>query len=158
VKASVSVESNILHPGKRWSGVGLSVASILAMSACTLDSGSEDTADDGDTGELVQELSANPCTAVKLTAPTQHFSANVGVPLVISATAVCPAGQTPEFQYWFKSLGAANWTFIMPYFPGAVSLLPLATGAFCFTAVVRATGAPENYQARANARCGTIIP
>ena len=157
MKSSALLTSTTLQSGKRWSGVGLGVVSILVMSACALDTGSEPQ-DDDDTSELAQDLSANPCTAVKMTAPAQNFTGNVGVPFTLNATAVCPAGQTPEFQYWFKSLGSSNWSFIVPYFPGAWNVVPLSPGSLCVTVVVRAIGAPENYQARASGKCGTINP
>jgi len=157
VKASASVKYMSSNPGKRWGTAVFGVASILAMSACAID-GVGDATDDDHTSEVAQDLSANPCTAVKMTAPAQNFTGSVGVPLLLNATAVCPAGQTPEFQYWFKATGAPNWSFIVPYFPGAWSLIPLSPGGFCVTVVVRATGAPEDYQARASAKCGNITP
>lgn len=157
MRIETSVTFMTSNPRKQWRGAVFGVVSILAMSACAVDGGSEGT-DDSDTSELAQDLSANPCTAVKMTAPAQNFTGTVGVPLALSATATCPAGQTPEFQYWFKPFGAQNWSFIVPYFPGATSLIPLSPGSFCVTVVARAIGAPENYQTRASAKCGTFMP
>ena len=76
----------------------------------------------------------------------------------MDATATCPAGQTPEFQYWAKAFSAPNWTREGGYFPGASTVVPLAPGSLCITVVARATGATENYQARASAHCGVVLP
>jgi hypothetical protein len=141
----------------QWRGAIFSTVSILAMSACALD-GDRDATDDHDTSEVAQDLSANPCTAVTLTLPVKTFLGNVGTAIDLNATATCPPGQTPEFQYWAKDSGAPNWTTQAGYFTGTSTFVPLASGSLCITVVARATGAPENYQTRASAHCGTVLP
>lgn len=141
----------------QWRGAVFSIVSIIAMSACALD-GDRDATDDHDTNEVAQDLSADPCTAVTLTLPLGTFLGNVGVAIDLNATATCPAGQTPEFQYWAKGFGAPNWTTEGAYFAGPSTFVPLASGPLCITVVTRATGATENYQARASAHCGTVLP
>ncbi|MEO7732353.1 MAG: M36 family metallopeptidase, partial [Kofleriaceae bacterium] len=49
------------------------------------------------------------CTSVRMTSPTSGATLHVGAPQALTASAVCPAGATPEFQFWFKAAGAANF-------------------------------------------------
>lgn len=141
----------------RWRGAAFSIVSVIAMSACALE-GDRDATDDHDTSEVAQDLSANPCTAVTLTLPVKTFLGNVGAPITVNATATCPPGQTPEFQYWAKDFGAPNWTAQGAHLPGASTFVPLAAGSLCITVVARAIGAAENYQTRASGHCGTVLP
>lgn len=141
----------------RWRGAAFSIVSIMAISACALDA-DRDATGDRDTSEVAQDLSANPCTAVTLTTPPQTFLGSVGTPIALNATATCPPGQTPEFQYWAKPFGAPNWTREGGYFPGASTFIPLTPGSLCITVVARAIGAPEDYQTRASAHCGAVLP
>jgi len=128
----------------------LGMMSVLAMSACGFQGDSKGS------GEVARDLSANPCTAVTLTSPTQNFIGIVGGSVPLAATADCPAGQTPEYQYWEKLAAASNWTLRGPYVPGASTWSPTSADSWCVTVVARAVGAPEAYQARASARCGAI--
>jgi len=117
----------------------------LVVAACALPAGD---------GEAIDEvISPNPCTAVKLTAPAQSFTGAVGVPLVLTGTATCPAGQTPEYQYWIKLFGAPNWTILGAYVPGSSTWTPPFESDWCVSVVTRAMGAPEPYQARSASRC-----
>jgi trimeric autotransporter adhesin len=105
-------------------------------------------------GEAQQAaLSPDACTAVKLTSPTQHFTAAAGDPIVLTGIATCPPGQTPEYQYWVKPFGATNWTRLLPYVPGSLTWTLPSDVTWCVSVVARAVGAPENYQARSSARC-----
>ncbi|MEO7733068.1 MAG: DUF4215 domain-containing protein, partial [Kofleriaceae bacterium] len=106
--------------------------------------------------ELAAEaLSPNPCTKVVMTAPAQGFVAPAGVPVVLTGAATCPAGQTPEYQYWVKQFNAPNWTILGPHVPGSTTWIPPSEDRWCVTVVVRAIGAPEGYQARASSKCST---
>jgi|GEM_PF-3828869 len=126
----------------------------LMMSACAL--APNDDSDDMEPATTSQALSPGACTAVALTSPTNGFTAVVGVPLALSATATCPMGSTPEYQFWVKPAGAANWTILGPYVPGGSSWTPPSIGGWSVTAVTRAIGASESYQARSAGSAGTI--
>jgi len=95
-----------------------------------------------------------------MTSPTAGFTGSVGGTMAVSATASCPEGSTPEFQYWVKPTGAASWTILGlgPFVSGAWTWTPPAAGGWAVTAVTRAVGAPESYQARAASSIGTITP
>jgi hypothetical protein len=76
----------------------------LMMSACALEPSSEgnegnDEGDDSAAAMTSQALSPGACTAVALTSPTNGFTGVAGVPIALSATASCPMGSTPEFQF-----------------------------------------------------------
>lgn len=137
-----------------YSTAMLGVATVLTLGACALD---DPRGDDGDTTEVAERpLSPNPCTQVQMTLPPRHFSSPAFVPMTVNATATCPPGQTPEFHYWVKKWGAPNWTHLESYNPGSDTWIPELEGAWCVTVVARAVGAPEDYQTRASAHCGTI--
>jgi len=119
---------------------------VLVLSACVAEG-------EGEATDVAESLSPNPCTAVTLTSPVQDFTITLGVPVVLSAAATCPAGQTPQYQYWLKRFGAPNWTILGPYVPGSFSWNPPSDEHWCVSAVTRAVGATETYQARSAARC-----
>jgi Bacterial Ig domain len=146
----------------RWvTLIGGSVAAVV-MSACALEATQEGdgVADDADQAEAMtsQAITAGVCTAVTLTSPTTMFTGATGVPITLSAVATCPAGSTPEFQFWVKVVGAANWTVLGPFVPGSSSWTPPSPGSWAVTAVTRAIGTPSGYQARAMSAAGTIGP
>jgi hypothetical protein len=128
---------------------------VIGMLGCSVDP-STDTREQW-------SLSPNPCTAVALTAPVGNFAGSVGTPIALSASATCPAGQVPEFQFWGKRVGDQDWTILTEYVPGSASYTPIASDVldgspnYCFSVVARAIGAPENYQARSGGTCGTIV-
>lgn len=160
IKSTISVTSvkSVIPTRSRrgWNGTVLSVMNLLALAACASDDEIKD-ADDGESSAVAAVLSPNPCTEVKLTAPAQNFTGTVGVPIFFTAAATCPAEQIPEYQYWQKLYGAPNWTHLSSYYvPGSWGWTPPSAAAWCVTVVARATGAPENYQTRASAKCGTI--
>ena len=128
----------------------LGVMSVLAISACALQGEGKNS------GEASQDLSPNACTAVTLTSPAQNFVGIVGGTVPLAATATCPPGQTPEYQYWEKLAAAPNWTLRGPYVPGASTWSPSSADDWCVTVVARAIGAPDDYQTRASSRCGAI--
>jgi hypothetical protein len=131
----------------------------LVMGACALPATESDT-EGADQLEATtsQALTPGACTAVALTSPTQNFTATANAPLALSAAASCPMGSIPEYQFWVKQAGAANWTILGPFLPGASSWTPPAAGVWAVTAVTRATGSTDSYQARAVASNGTILP
>jgi len=138
----------------RCSQAMLGVASLLTLSACAFD---DPGGGDGDAIDVVERpLSPNPCTRVKLSLPARHFVSPALVPMTVNATASCPPGQTAEFHYWIKKWGAPNWTHLESYNPGSDTWTPQLEGTWCVTVVARAVGAPEDYQTRASAHCGTI--
>lgn len=110
-------------------------------------------------------LTANPCTAVVLTAPGPGFAAQAGAATTLTGVATCPAGAVPEYQYWTKPVGAPNWTKITVteqnpsgYLPGSFAWTPDTSGDWCVSVVTRAVGSaigPDSFQARSNAVCGT---
>lgn len=140
-----------------------SVMSLLAMSACTFEGareeGTREAEDDLDTSVVAPgALSPNPCTAVMLVAPTQNFSARTGKRLLVATTAICPPGQSPEFQYWQRRPVDPHWTTLGPHATGPFEWIPPSPDNWCITAVVRAIGATEPYQARARPKCGIVAP
>lgn len=126
----------------------------LGLGACALE------ASDVDDGEAMatQALSPGACTAVTLTSPTANFTGAAGAPIALTAVASCPAGSTPEFQFWVKTVGAANWTVLGAFVPGGSSWTPATPGGWAVTAVARAIGSPDRYQIRAMSAAGTILP
>ena len=139
----------------RWATMIAGTTAALAMSACAMDAREDDEA--ADTQEVIStQLSATACTAVALTSPTAGFTATLGVALPLSAVATCPAGSTPEYQYWVKAAGAANWTILTAFVPGGASWTPPSTGSWAVTAVTRATGSTAGYEARAMSASGTV--
>jgi cysteine-rich repeat protein len=138
-----------------WNGAAVSVLSLLAMSECSFDSGrgGVDNAGNGESSEVAEVLSPNPCTPVIMTSPPQNFTATVGVPILLSGSATCPVGQTPEYQYWVKPFSSSSWTILGPYVPGSSMWTPPSDNHWCVTVVARAIGAPESYQVRTSARC-----
>ena len=130
----------------------------LVMSACALT-----PIDEGDDAldqeaSISQALDPSACTAVTLTSPTAGFTGTVGAPLPLSATASCPVGSTPEFQFWVKPAGSANWAILGPFGASTSSWTPPATGGWAVTAVTRAIGSSDSYQARSMAAAGTVLP
>jgi cysteine-rich repeat protein len=105
--------------------------------------------------ETERAFSADPCTKVVLTAPTQGFVAPAGEPVVLTAAGTCPAGQTPEYQYWFKQFSAPNWTRLGAFVPGSSSWTPPSEDHWCVSVVVRTVGTSDGYQARSAAKCST---
>jgi hypothetical protein len=120
----------------------------LCLSGCT----------NGDITTNSQELTADPCTAVTLTAPAAGFVAQVGSGIALSGSATCPAGVVPEFEYWTKAPGDANWntTALGGYVPGGDSFTPSVAAGLCFSVAVRAAGSTDVYQAHSSGACGTV--
>lgn len=117
------------------------------------------------------QLSSNPCTAVALTTPAQAWTAVVGQTIQLSASATCPDGVVPEFEFWRKDPTAANWTqldgscitasgcttTVAEHFVSAgASFTPLASGSLCFSVVARGVGDGPGYEARSSGACGTV--
>lgn len=100
----------------------------------------------------------DPCTAVRVTSPTWNAQLPVGMPVTLTATAACPAGATPEYQFWVRVAGAPNWTMLPGYTTGAGSWTPPATGNWYIRAVVRTTDSHVNYQAGSSGLPVTVTP
>jgi hypothetical protein len=130
----------------------LGVAGIVTTSAC-LDLSSD--ASDPES-QATQALSRGACTAVRMVSPGPAFLGSEGAPITLTAIATCPPGSTPEYEFWVKPSGAPNWIFLPPYVSGSSSWTPPSAGSWAVTAVTRAIGAPENYQARAMSVTGTV--
>jgi large repetitive protein len=96
------------------------------------------------------------CTAVVIGAPLDGSFAGAGQPIAMQAAASCPAGTTPEYQFWVKQVGQANWTILPAYVTGPSSFTPTATGDWAVTAVARAIGAHVAFQVRADSVVVTI--
>ena len=133
----------------------LAMMSVLTMSACSFDVDLEEAASH-EASAAVTMLSPDACTAVTLATPAHDFTGTAEVPIQLTGAATCPPGQTPEYQYWQKLYGAANWTSLGSHVPGSWTWLPPAEGTGCVPVVARAVGAPEDYQTRSAARCGAI--
>lgn len=143
---------------RQWNATLFSVMSIFTMNACASDGASGANNDQSNEAAQGTLLSSGACTAVTMTSPMGDFTFPLGHPVPLGAAPDCPPGQTAEFQYWYKQLGAPNWTHVPLYVPGLANWPAPSAGAWCVTVVVRALGAPEDYQARASAKCGVIAP
>jgi hypothetical protein len=86
------------------------------------------------------------CTLVKMVTPINTQSVVVGTPVTLRASATCPAGAVPEYQFWVKPVGTANWQILPAYTTTTGSWTPPATGAWAVRAVVRSVGSHVNYQ------------
>lgn len=86
------------------------------------------------------------CTLVKMVTPTNTQSVVVGRPVTLTASATCPAGGVPEYQFWVKQVGTANWQILPAYTTTSSSWTPPSTGAWAVRAVVRSVGSHVNYQ------------
>lgn len=86
------------------------------------------------------------CTLVKMVTPTNTQNVVVGRPVTLTASATCPAGGVPEYQFWVKQVGTANWQILPAYTTTTSSWAPPATGAWAVRAVVRSVGSHVNYQ------------
>jgi Fungalysin metallopeptidase (M36)/PA domain len=98
------------------------------------------------------------CTSVRMTSPPNGATLHVGAAQSLTASAVCPAGAVPEFQFWVKLVGAANWTILPGFTTGAGSFTPTATGSFAIRAVARSVGAQVAYQVASTAVAVTVAP
>ena len=86
------------------------------------------------------------CTAVKMVSPTSTQTLTAGKVQMLTASATCPAGSTPEYQFWVKPTGAANWQILPTYTTGSESWVAPSTGTWSIRAVARTTGSHVSYQ------------
>lgn len=101
----------------------------------------------------------NGCTDVTLTSPTAPFAIALGGVVDMAATATCPAGQTPEFEFLVKRVRDAAFTTTMlgGYRTASSAVFtPPTVDTWCVSVAVRAVGALEASQAIATAVCGTV--
>jgi hypothetical protein len=101
----------------------------------------------------------NGCTDVTMTSPAAPFALALGESLSLSATATCPSGQVPEFQFRVKRVRDASFDTVMlgGYRSSSnATFTPPTPDAWCVGVAVRAVGALEASQAIAPAVCGTV--
>jgi hypothetical protein len=98
------------------------------------------------------------CTSVKMVTPVNAQQIPVNTSQTLTASAVCPAGAVPEFQFWVKPPGAANFTILPGYTTGSSSFVPSPAGAWAVKAVARAVGAHVSYQVSSSSVSVTVTP
>ena len=98
------------------------------------------------------------CTSVKLTAPLAASTLHVGLAQTLTATSVCPAGATAEYQFWVKASTSSAWTILPGYTTGSSSWTPAATGTWQIKAAVRSVGSHVNYQITSSTVSVTVAP
>jgi cysteine-rich repeat protein len=91
---------------------------------------------------LTTALVANttPCTAVVLDTPAAEAVFGVGQAVALHATATCPAGVVPQFQYLAMQPADTGFTALPGTFAGGTSYTPPQPGTWLLAAGVRATG------------------
>jgi hypothetical protein len=140
-----------------WKWSALASAGLTLCGACALQEPDDQEPLDDDELVAATEQGLAGCTAVKLTAPTAGFVVGVGQSLTLSATATCPVGTTPEFQYWAKPQGASNWSILGAHVPGSSSWAPPWVSGWSLSVVARTVGATVNYQVRSSGVTGSAI-
>ncbi|MBC7974913.1 MAG: tandem-95 repeat protein, partial [Myxococcales bacterium] len=98
------------------------------------------------------------CTALRMVTPSNTQSLAVGVAQTLTAQATCPEGGVPEYQFWVKPVGAANWIVLPGFTTGSGSWAPPSTGAWAIRAVVRSVGSHVNYQMGSMAVTVNVTP
>jgi len=98
------------------------------------------------------------CTLVKMVSPTNTQNLAMGKATMLTASATCPAGSVPEYQFWVMPSGAANWQILPTYTTGSESWVPTATGAWSIRAVARTTGSHVSYQIAAMSVMVNVTP
>jgi cysteine-rich repeat protein len=97
---------------------------------------------------LSTELIANSssCTTVTLDTPAAGAVFAVGQAIALHATATCPAGVAPEFQYLAMQPSDTGFTALPGTFPGGTSYTPPQPGSWVLAAAVRASGSTDPFQ------------
>jgi cysteine-rich repeat protein len=97
---------------------------------------------------LTTSLIANTstCTAVTLDTPAAGAVFAVGQAIALHATATCPAGVVPEFQYLAMQPSDTGFTALPGAFPGGSSYTPPQPGSWVLAAAVRASGSTGPFQ------------
>ncbi|HEY0481863.1 MAG TPA: Ig-like domain-containing protein [Kofleriaceae bacterium] len=90
--------------------------------------------------------STAPCTAVTLDAPAGGAVFATGQAIAMHGTATCPAGVTPEYQYWVKQATDPAYTVLPGYFAAGSSYTPPQAGDWTFVTAARAVGASAPFQ------------
>jgi hypothetical protein len=70
----------------------------------------------------------SPCSAVVLDAPTAGSIFATGAAIALHATATCPAGVIPEFEYLVKQASDSDFTVIPGVFPAGTTYTPANAG------------------------------
>ena len=96
---------------------------------------------------LATQLVANtsPCTAVTLDTPAAGAVFAVGQAIALHATATCPVGVVPEFQYLARQSSDTGFTALPGTFPGGSSYTPPQPGSWVLAAAVRASGSTDPF-------------
>jgi hypothetical protein len=145
-----------MRPNQWWKQHAVATAcTTVLVGACAMPSDPAD--DDGDTATLDQGVVLTACTAVRMTDPVAGFQVGAGFPTTLTAVATCPPGVTPEYQFWGKPAGAANWSILGPYVPGSSTWSLPWVGGFSISAVARGVGSTKTYEVRSAAVSGTAI-
>ncbi|HEY6172912.1 MAG TPA: Ig-like domain-containing protein, partial [Kofleriaceae bacterium] len=92
------------------------------------------------------QRNTSPCTAVVLDAPTAGSVFATGAAIALLATATCPAGVIPEFEYLVKQPTDTNFTVIPGVFSGGTTYTPAFAGSWVFAAMARAQGSTDPFQ------------
>ncbi|HEX8113424.1 MAG TPA: Ig-like domain-containing protein, partial [Kofleriaceae bacterium] len=87
-----------------------------------------------------------PCTSVVLDTPAAGAVFGVGQAIALHATATCPAGVVPEFQYLAMQPTDPGFTALPGTFPGGSSYTPPQPGSWVLAAAVRASGSTDPFQ------------
>src|SRR6185503_1990038 len=97
-----------------------------------------------------------PCTAVALDTPTTGsvFASNTAIAL--HATATCPTGVTPEYQFRARVADAPEWATLGAYGANSASFTPPDDGDWELSAVARAVGSTAPFQAESAAARVTV--
>lgn len=98
-----------------------------------------------------------PCTAVRMTSPTNTGMLAVGEEATLTAQATCPADTTPEYQFWVKQVGAQNWSPLPGYTTTSGRWTPPSPGKWNLKAVARGANSHVNYQAASMAVTVTVV-
>lgn len=149
-----------MRSNQSWKRHALGACATLMFGGCAVENLDPSSGQDDPSAEetLDQAISVS-CTAVKLTAPAPGFSVGAGYPITLTALGTCAGGVTPEYQYWAKPAGAANWSIInAEYIPGSLTTWTIPwVGSWSLSAVVRPQGSTSRYEARSAQVNGTAI-
>ncbi|HET7502446.1 MAG TPA: tandem-95 repeat protein [Kofleriaceae bacterium] len=95
------------------------------------------------------------CTAIALDSPADGAYVATGTAVAMGATATCPPGTGPEYQYWAKRPGDASWTVLTGWVTGGASFTP-AAGSWLVSAVARSIGSIDAFQVQSAAAGVTV--
>ncbi|HEY0992233.1 MAG TPA: Ig-like domain-containing protein, partial [Kofleriaceae bacterium] len=97
-----------------------------------------------------------PCTAVVLDTPTTGTLFPSNTAIALHATATCPSGVTPEYQFRARVPQAPQWTTLGAYGPNSATFTPPDDGDWEISAVARAIGSTAAFQAESETARVTV--